>query len=52
MQVVKYEPGDIVRILTDEAKVKALQYGHGGWIEIMSLVHFCREGSSKNLRLK
>lgn len=37
-RVTSYSPGDVVTVISDMAKVKEYQKGHGEWIEYMSSV--------------
>lgn len=34
-RVTSYSPGDVVTVISDVAKVKEYQKGHGEWIEFM-----------------
>lgn len=40
-RVTSYSPGDVVTVISDVAKVKEYQKGHGEWIEYMIGVSNC-----------
>ena len=38
MQVPTFSIGDTVRVISDEAEMRSLQEGHGGWVDDMRSV--------------
>jgi hypothetical protein len=34
----EFKDGDVVRVIDDLSKVRQLQEGHGGWLDLMALV--------------